>query len=120
MWVRLCSLKNEAEVLRPLRQGRTLLRKTMSDALLEAIQTCDVDCLAQLLAAGADPNEDGKPRYIDDQDFPLQAAIGELEAYGENDHEIRASCCPRQWLDRVAPDRDPQCDRWVCRFYRTR
>ncbi len=58
----------------------------MSDALLEAIQTRDVDRLAQLLAAGADPNEGGKSRYIEDQDFPLQAAIGELQAYGENDH----------------------------------
>jgi ankyrin repeat protein len=55
----------------------------MSDALLEAIYTRDVDRLAALLAAGADPNEDGKPRYpIYDsaRQFPLQAAIGALEA----------------------------------------
>lgn len=54
----------------------------MSDALLEAIYTRDVDRVAKLLAAGADPNEGGKSRYVDDREFPLQAAIGELKAYG--------------------------------------
>ncbi len=57
----------------------------MSDALLEAIQTRNVDRVAALLAAGADPNEPGKSRYVDDREFPLQAAIGEIKAYGEND-----------------------------------
>ena len=57
----------------------------MSDELLAAIQTRDLDRLAALLAAGADPNEGGKSRYVDDHEFPLQAAIGELKAYGEND-----------------------------------
>jgi hypothetical protein len=55
----------------------------MSDALLEAIYIRDVSRLAALLAAGADPNEDGKPRYpIYDsgRQFPLLAAIGALEA----------------------------------------
>jgi uncharacterized protein len=59
----------------------------MSDALLEAIQSRDVDRVAKLLAAGADPNEDGKSRYDsygNGRDFPLQAAIGELEAFGED------------------------------------
>jgi hypothetical protein len=55
----------------------------MSDVLLEAIYTRDVDRLAALLAAGADPNEDGKSRYDygNGRDFPLQAAIGALEAF---------------------------------------
>ncbi len=52
----------------------------MSDALLEAIQTRDVDRLARLLAAGADPNEPGKSRYGSGALPPLHAAIGELEA----------------------------------------
>ncbi len=55
----------------------------MSDALLEAIYIRDVSRLAALLATGADPNEDGKPRYpIYDsgRQFPLLAAIGALEA----------------------------------------
>ncbi|MBK9262132.1 MAG: ankyrin repeat domain-containing protein [Polyangiaceae bacterium] len=55
----------------------------MSDILLEAIYTRDVDRLAALLAAGADPNEDGKPRYPlyeSGRQFPLQAAIGALQA----------------------------------------
>lgn len=59
----------------------------MSDALLEAIQTRDVDRVAKLLADGADPNEDGKSRYDsygNGRDFPLQAAIGELEELGED------------------------------------
>ena len=59
----------------------------MSDALLEAIQTHDVDRVAKLLAAGIDPNEDGKSRYDsygNGRDYPLQAAIGELEDFGEN------------------------------------
>jgi ankyrin repeat protein len=55
----------------------------MSDALLEAIQARDVDRLAELLAAGADPNEPGKSRYGSGREYPLHAAIGELEAFGE-------------------------------------
>jgi uncharacterized protein len=57
----------------------------MSDALLEAIQTRDVYRVAQLLAANADPNEDGKSRYGSGREHPLHAAIGELEAFGEDD-----------------------------------
>lgn len=58
----------------------------MSDALLDAIQSRDVDRVAQLLAAGADPNEDGKSRYGSGRKIPpLHAAIGELEAFGEDD-----------------------------------
>jgi ankyrin repeat protein len=54
----------------------------MSDALLEAIQTRDVDRVAKLLAAGADPNEPGKSRYGGDGVVqPLHAAIWELEAH---------------------------------------
>ncbi len=59
----------------------------MSDALIEAIETRNVDRLAEFLAAGADPNEDGKSRYDsygNGRDFPLQAAVGELEAFGED------------------------------------
>ncbi len=59
----------------------------MSDALLEAIQTRDVDRVAKLLVAGADPNEDGKSRYASygsGREFPLQAAIGQLEEFGED------------------------------------
>src|SRR4051812_10608009 len=55
----------------------------MSDALLEAIQARDVDRLAELLAAGTDPNEPGKSRYGSGRELPLHAAIGELEAFGE-------------------------------------
>lgn len=52
-----------------------------SDALLEAIQTRNVDRVAALLAAGADPNEPGKSRYGNGGDLPpLHAALGELEA----------------------------------------
>ncbi|MBK9266964.1 MAG: ankyrin repeat domain-containing protein [Polyangiaceae bacterium] len=54
------------------------------DALLDAIQTRDVDRVAALLAAGADPNEDGKSRYANygsGRELPLQAAIGELQAF---------------------------------------
>jgi hypothetical protein len=57
----------------------------MSDALLEAIQARDVDRLAELLAAGADPNEPGKSRYGSGREYPLHAAIGELQAFGELD-----------------------------------
>lgn len=53
----------------------------MSDALLEAIQTRDVDRVAALLAAGADPNEVGKSRYSGRDVPPLHAAIDELEAF---------------------------------------
>jgi hypothetical protein len=57
-----------------------------SDALLEAIQTRDVDRVAALLAAGADPNEPGKSRYGSGGDLPpLHAAIAELEAFGEDE-----------------------------------
>ena len=52
----------------------------MSDALLEAIQTRDDDRVAALLAAGADPNEPGQSRHGSGREFPLQAAISELEA----------------------------------------
>jgi uncharacterized protein len=60
----------------------------MSDALLEAIQSRDVDRVAKLLAAGADPNEDGKsrdPMYGNGRRFPLEAAIGQLEGPDEDD-----------------------------------
>lgn len=53
----------------------------MSDALLEAIQTRDVERVAMLLAAGADPNGPGKSRYGSRGSRPpLHAAIGELQA----------------------------------------
>ena len=52
----------------------------MSDALLEAIQTRDVDRVAAVLAAGADPNDAGKSRHSDRDVPPLHAAIWELEA----------------------------------------
>lgn len=57
----------------------------MSDALLEAVQSRDVDRVAKLLTAGADPDEPGKSRYGSDRQFSLQAAIGELEEFGEDD-----------------------------------
>jgi len=57
----------------------------MSNALLEAIQTRDVDRVAQLLAAGADPNEPGKSRYGGRPEYPFHAAIGELEQFDEDD-----------------------------------
>ena len=54
----------------------------MSDSLLEAIQTRNVDRVAQLLTAGADPNEPGKSRYGSGGHLPpLHAAIGELQAF---------------------------------------
>jgi len=54
----------------------------MSDALLEAIQARDVDRVANLLAAGTDPNEPGKSRYAKGKDLqPLHAAIDELQAF---------------------------------------
>lgn len=55
----------------------------MSDALLKAVQSRDVDRMATLLIAGADPNEPGKSRYGSGLEFPLQAAIGTLEDLGE-------------------------------------
>ncbi len=56
----------------------------MSDALLEAIQTRNVDRVAKLLAAGADPNEHGKSRYGGGNAPPLHAAIWELDGSDEN------------------------------------
>jgi ankyrin repeat protein len=56
----------------------------MSNALLEAIQTRDVERLAALLATGADPNEIGKSRRGKDI-LPLLAAIWELEDFSEDD-----------------------------------
>ncbi len=53
----------------------------MSDALLEAIQTRDVDRVAKLLAAGADPNEPGQSRYGGGELPPLEAAIDETQAF---------------------------------------
>ena len=53
----------------------------MSDALLDAIQTRDVDRVAKLLAAGADPNEPGQSRYGGGELPPLEAAIDELQAF---------------------------------------
>lgn len=54
----------------------------MSDALLEAIQSRDIDRVAALLVAGADPNEPGKSRYGSLQSLPpLEAAIDELQAF---------------------------------------
>lgn len=46
----------------------------MSDALIEAIESGDVDRVAKLLAAGADPNAT-RPRYF----TPLQDAVCEYE-----------------------------------------
>ncbi|HRI66088.1 MAG TPA: ankyrin repeat domain-containing protein, partial [Polyangium sp.] len=58
----------------------------MSDELLQAIQTRDVERVTKLLAAGADPNEPGKSRYGSGGDIPpLHAAIAELEAFGEDE-----------------------------------
>ena len=54
----------------------------MSDELLQAIQTRNVDRVAKLLAAGADPNQPGKSRYGNGQDLPpLEAAVDELQAF---------------------------------------
>jgi hypothetical protein len=54
----------------------------MSGALLEAIQTRNVDRVAALLAAGAEPNEPGKSRYRSGGNrLPLHAAISELRAF---------------------------------------
>ena len=53
----------------------------MSDELLEAIQTRNVDRLAKLLGAGADPNQPGKSRYSGGDIPLLEAAIDELEAF---------------------------------------
>ena len=60
----------------------------MSDKLIEAIQSRDVDRLAMLLAAGADPNADGQardPSYGNGRRFPLEAAIGQLGGSIEDD-----------------------------------
>lgn len=53
----------------------------MSDALIEAIQSRDVDRIAKLLAAGADPNKPGKSRYGGGDIPPLEAAIDEIQAF---------------------------------------
>ncbi len=50
----------------------------MSDALLEAIESGNVDRVAELLAAGADPNAT-RPGYY----TPLQDAVEELQPPGE-------------------------------------
>jgi len=55
----------------------------MSNALVEAIHARDVERLAALLAAGADPNENGKSRRGKDI-FPLLAALWELEDFSED------------------------------------
>jgi ankyrin repeat protein len=52
----------------------------MSEPLLDAIDAGDVDRLAQLLAAGTDPNKPFKSRH---SLTPLQVAVAELEAAGE-------------------------------------
>lgn len=52
----------------------------MSDALIDAIESRDIDRVAKLLAAGADPNAT-RPRYY----TPLQDAVCELEASSENE-----------------------------------
>jgi uncharacterized protein len=52
----------------------------MSDALYEGIESGNVDRVAELLAAGADPNMT-RPRYY----TPLQDAVCELEAGSENE-----------------------------------
>jgi ankyrin repeat protein len=51
------------------------------EALLEAIRARDVDRLAELLAAGADPNKPLTRHGL----TPLQAAVDELEALSENE-----------------------------------
>lgn len=59
----------------------------MSDALIEAIQARDVDRIATLLVAHADPNEHGEsrdPGYGNGRRFPLEAAICALEDLGED------------------------------------
>lgn len=54
----------------------------MSDELLEAIQTRNVNRVAALLVAGADPNEPGKSRYGSVRGLPpLEAAVDELQAF---------------------------------------
>jgi uncharacterized protein len=54
----------------------------MSNALVAAIQTRDVDRVAALLSAGADPNEPGTSRYGSGKEVhPLRAAIWELQAF---------------------------------------
>jgi len=58
----------------------------MSDELLQAIQTRNVDRVAALLAAGAAPDEPGKSRYGSGGEVPpLHAAIWELDGSGEDD-----------------------------------
>ncbi|MBK8253564.1 MAG: ankyrin repeat domain-containing protein [Polyangiaceae bacterium] len=53
----------------------------LSNELVHAIQTRDVDRAAALLVAGANPNEPGRSRYGNGGDLPpLHAAIAELEA----------------------------------------
>jgi hypothetical protein len=53
--------------------------------MIESIETRNVDRLAALLASGADPNEPGESRYGYGPEVPLHAAIGELQAFGEDD-----------------------------------
>lgn len=54
----------------------------MSNPLIEAINSGDLNLVAKLLAAGADPNEPGKSRNGSGENIlPLVAAIDELEAF---------------------------------------
>lgn len=58
----------------------------MSDALLEVLDAGDIDRLAELLAAGADPNQHFKFLYGINRDITaLQVAVAELEAPGANE-----------------------------------
>src|SRR5262245_36915606 len=58
----------------------------MSEPLLEALRAGDVDRLAQLLAAGADPNIFFKSRYgIRYGLTPLQVAVYELDAVSDDE-----------------------------------
>jgi hypothetical protein len=58
----------------------------MSEPLLDAIKTGDVDRLAELLAEGGDPNMHFKTRYGIGYGFtPLHVAVAELEALSESE-----------------------------------
>src|SRR5688572_28223645 len=58
----------------------------MSEPLLEAIRAGDVDRLAELLAAGANPNIPFKARYgLSYGLTPLQVAVAELDAVSEDE-----------------------------------
>lgn len=61
------------------------MRKSVSDALLEAIQTHNVDRVAMLLTDGADPNATIVSHYytLEVRLTPLQAAIRELQPHGK-------------------------------------